>query len=215
MLVVIQCASGKTADAEYLHDQNQIPVSFVAQPDLAPAEKGLRFARPDDPAGDGKTWRDVLLRYNQAVPQNPQGLLPAYQLYQHPVYARLVDRFGLEKIYILSAGWGLILGTFLTPYYDITFSPRAEKYKRRHKKDDYRDFNQLPADTNEKIVFFGGKDYVPLFARLTSNYPGERTIFFNSATRPAVSNCDLIRFETRTRTNWHYECANAFIDGAI
>jgi hypothetical protein len=26
---------------------------------------------------------------------------------------------------------------------------------------------------------------------------------------------ELRRFETRTRTNWQYECANAFLDGAL
>ena len=61
---------------------------------------------------------------------SPFGLLPAYQLYENSTYNRLVDRFGLSNVYILSAGWGLIPADFLTPHYDITFSASADAYKR-------------------------------------------------------------------------------------
>lgn len=53
-------------------------------------------------------WRERLVDYNDAVTANPDGLLPAYQLYTNPVYQRLVDTFGLNSVFILSAGWGLI-----------------------------------------------------------------------------------------------------------
>jgi hypothetical protein len=121
----------------------------------------------------------------------------------------------LRKVYILSAGWGLIAADFLTPYYDITFSQSAEGYKRRRKPDRYDDFRMLPNDVAEEIVFFGGKDYLPLFCSLTSAIRSKKTVFYNSARRPEVTGCALKRFETTTQTNWHYECANAFLDGVV
>jgi hypothetical protein len=122
---------------------------------------------------------------------------------------------GIDHVYILSAGWGLISAAFLTPYYDITFSQAGEAYKRRRHSDRYRDLQMLPKQTREPIVFFGGKDYLPLFATLTSSISTTKTVFYNSAQVPQMPGYVLRRFETRTRTNWHYECANAFVDGVI
>jgi hypothetical protein len=121
----------------------------------------------------------------------------------------------VKQVYILSAGWGLIRADFLTPYYDITFSPGAETYKRRRKADRYEDFCMLPNDADDQILFLGGKDYLPLFCSLTSAVRTKKTVFYNSAQRPQVTGCQLKRFETTTRMNWHYECANALIEGAI
>jgi hypothetical protein len=108
---------------------------------------------------------------------NPLGLYPAYRLYENGAYGRLVEAFGLENVYILSAGWGLIGAAFLTPCYDITFSPSAEGYKRRRKTGPYRDFCMLPADESSEIVFLGGKDYVPLFCSVTAVVRNKRTVF--------------------------------------
>ena len=44
---------------------------------------------------------------------------------------------------------------------------------------------------------------------------GTRIVFYNSANAPRMNGCKLRCFETTTRTNWHYECANAFIAGSI
>jgi hypothetical protein len=73
----------------------------------------------------------------------------------------------------------------------------------------------LPKATASEIVFFGGKDYLPLFCSLTNAIRSKRIVFFNSSATPQFNGCALKRFETTTRTNWHYECANAVIDGAI
>ena len=161
------------------------------------------------------SWRDVLLKYNETAKDNPLGLYPAYQLYENRTYGRLVDRFGSQNVYILSAGWGLIRGDFLTPYYDITYSPSAEPYKRRKKTEWYGDFRMMPGNTDEEILFFGGKDYLPLFCSLTKTIKSPKTVFYNSSRIPEATGCALRRFETSTRTNWHYECANAYLDGAI
>lgn len=187
------------------------PVSFVAKPEWAPSDSTRVYARPDDLSENGKSWREVLLDYNEQPGANPLGLLPAYRLYENSTYTQLAEAFGQENLYILSAGWGLIRATFLTPNYDITFSQSTDGYKRRRKGDQYRDFRMLPPQMDKEIVFLGGKDYVPLFSSITSGIEGKRTVFFNSAFPPAAPGCTLKRFSTSTRTNWHYECASFLI----
>lgn len=212
MIVVIQCAATKRFNAGTLQSERGGKVLFVAQPDRAPPVPGRLFARPDDPAGGGKSWRQALIQYNERE-DNPFGLLRAFELYENGIYRTLVSRFGIENTFILSAGWGLIRSDFLTPLYDITFSSAVRgraPYKLRAKSDHYLDFCQLPEDSDQSIFFFGGKDYVPLFLSLTAKAKGERTIFYNSVAAPRAPGCALERFETRTRTNWHYECAGQF-----
>jgi len=134
MKIVIQCAGRKVQDAGALKDANGQPVLFVANPALAPPAEGCTYARPDDPAGNGLTWREFLVQYNYKYRRNganPSGLLPAYQLYAPEIYRQLVARFCVHNVFILSAGWGLIRADFLTPKYDITFSASAHRYRRR------------------------------------------------------------------------------------
>jgi hypothetical protein len=40
-------------------------------------------------------------------------------------------------------------------------------YKRLRKADRYEDFRMLPEETEDEIVFFGGKDYIALFCEST------------------------------------------------
>jgi hypothetical protein len=215
MIVVIQCAASKKSVAGRMRTSRGTPIFFVADPIAAPSIPGQVYAHPDDASDGGLPWRKVLLRYNEAPGDNPFGLSPAYRLYENGIYERLVDRFGIQNVYILSAGWGLIAASFLTPQYDITFSQSAEGYKRRRKTDRYCDFRMLQDDTADDIVFFGGKDYLPLFCSLTNAVRSPKTAFYNSRSVPQVASCTLQRFETTTRTNWHYECANALLDGNI
>jgi hypothetical protein len=213
VIVVIQCAAKKQPDAGCLRTADGKKVFFVANPEAAPKREEFFYARPDDPSGKGLTWRELLLEYNANSDNNQLGLCQAYELYQNPTYQLMVDRFGVEKVFILSAGWGLIKASFLTSNYDITFSASADAYKRRRKSDFYLDFCQLPEGSDEDLYFFGGKDYVPLFCKLTETHKGERTIFFNSIKQPDAPGCILKKFPTKTRTNWHYECAKAFFKG--
>lgn len=215
MKIVIQCAASKDPAAGMMKTSEGTPVLFVADPARAPARTDIVYARPDDLAEDGQRGRDALLLYNLQPGSNPLGLLPAWRLYRHPVYGKLVERFGESKIFILSAGWGLIRSDFLTPSYDITFSAQAEPFKRRRPSDAYSDFNMLEGQQNEPVAFFGGKDYLPLFSRLTTNYAGPRIVAFNSASLPQADGVRFVRYHTRTRTNWHYEAVNAFLDGAF
>jgi hypothetical protein len=213
--VVIQCAARKRPGAGHLLSANRTPVLFVADPEAAPADPAHEYARPDDPSGTGLSWSQVLLKYNAETKSNPLGLYPAYQLYLHKTYQRLVERFGLEKVYVLSAGWGLIRADFLTPYYDITFSQSAEPYKRRRRTDHYEDFRMLADEPDEDIVFFGGKGYLALFGELTDAIRSRKTVFYRSKDAPHMTGCTLRRFKTTTCTNWHYQCAKDFLDGAV
>ena len=215
MIIVIQCAGRKKPDAGHLLSPSGKPILFVADPASAPVHPAYEYARPDDPAGDGLSWRQVLLQYNAKGAVNPLGLCPAYQLYKNRVYGRLVDRFGLDRVYILSAGWGLIRSDFLTPNYDITFSVDAEPYKLRRKRAKYADFRMLATGGDEEVVFLGGIDYVGLFGDLTKAIESRKTVYYNSEKAPFVEGCAFERFVTKGRTNWHYRCAQGLIDGTV
>ena len=186
----------------------------MGQPQSAPSDPHHDYARPDDPAADGRTWRARLLAYNESG-ANPLDLLPAYMLYAHQAYRHLVEAFGLGQVFILSAGWGLIPASFLTPKYDITFSASAEPWQRRRRSDPYQDFRIIP-DDSEELVFIGSKDYLPLFCRLSTTCRGVKTILYNAARTPELPpDFRAVRFETGTRTNWHYEAAAALVAGKV
>jgi hypothetical protein len=187
----------------------------VAKPEPASASANHVYARPDDLSDTGPSWRQLLLAYNEQPNGNPLRLLPAYRLYKNRTYGQLVRRYGVQNVYILSAGWGLIRADFMTPHYDISFSQTADDDKRRRKADHFADFCMLPAKIEEEIVFLGGKDYLPLFASLTNAIRASKTVFYNSLQPPQVAGCKLERFVTSTRTNWHYECAKALIEGSL
>ena len=219
--IVIQCAARKRSRAGCLRLRGGRELLFVANPANAPQDGPYAHAHPDDLADTGETWRKQLLRYNDlhkdVAGDNPLGLLPAGQLYKDPIYARLAEKYGLERLYILSAGWGLIRADFLTPNYDITISNsnNVESYKRRRERDAYGDWRMLPNDTADPVVFFGGKSYIKLFCALTERVKWPRYVFFNLRKAPDAPGCHLRKFDTRTKTNWHYECARAFMDGKV
>ena len=217
-IVVIQCAASKRADAGYLRSGDGRQVVFVADPGLAPDHAGRLYARPDDRSHTGLSWRQEPLRYNrEQAGENPSGLLPAWQLYQRSEYELLYRKYGPENLYILSAGWGLISADFLTPYYDITFSnaQNVDKYKSLGKRVAYDDLTMLPDNATNPVVFFGGKDYVNLFCELTRQAQGTRHVFYNAVNPPSAPGCRLHKFDTRTKTNWHYEAARAYVEGRI
>jgi len=214
MIVAIQCAATKRPEAGSLMTGDGVPVTFVANPGMAPSAPGV-LARPDDIARGSLTWRDILKDCNARPGNSPYALLRAYELYANPVYRRLTERFGAERTYILSAGWGLIRSDFRTPSYDITFSGQADPWKRRRKGDAYRDFAMLPPDVDGPVVFLGSKDYLPQFLSLTEGTRAERIVVYRSVNVPNAPGCKLHRFETRTMTNWHYEAADALLRGDL
>ena len=212
MIVVIQCAGRKNPDAGSIRQSDGKKVLFVAQPNIAPADADCVFARPDDIADTGRSWRDELRKYNTCPNDNPLGLLPAWRLYRNKIYKRLKERFGLDHLYILSAGWGLIRADFLTPRYDITFSYHAAKYKRRRKMDRYKDLRMLSEDIIEPIVFFVSAAYVGLACELTKETKARKYLFYNSKVAPKVSRAIIPQeYFRKKKINWPYDCASDFM----
>ena len=234
MKVVIACAGFKVDDAGYLKTKDKRCVKFVGDPDLAKAasqKTEFCYARPDGETKDGKTWRDKLIAYNESCAEaNPFKLLPAYKLYTHPVYRELSDTFCLKNVYILSAGWGLIRASFLTPKYNITFSKgkNIKVFQRRNYTDDnYSDLNHLQEDSHlmnisdDTVVFFGTDSskngvkngYLPLFCDLTKAYPGHRiAYYYHSKDKLKDKNVEFVPYQTTARQNWHYQCARRVME---
>lgn len=213
MIIVLQCAGTKRAGAGSLVKSTGEQVTFLAKPDLAPLAWRNTAAHPDDRSDTGATWRELLVEYNSRQ-SNPLRLLRASDLYCPPaapnIYRDLVTRLGPERVFVLSAGWGLIRSDFLTPDYDITFAREVLKKnpsKYRGPGDRFADFRQLPPDANEDIVFVGSKSYVRSFCELTSHIRAKRIVYYNSLTPPPASGCVLMPFPSANKRTWHYECA--------
>jgi hypothetical protein len=216
MTVVIQCAARK--DGAYLRAATGDKVKFVVQPRSAPSDPGWTFAHPDETSTLGGAWRAALSRYNERFVQtgdNPDGLKPAWRLYTNPAYRGLARRFGTANLYILSAGWGLVHADYLLPNYDITFSKQADSVSIRQSADWFDDARQMPDDVAGPVLLLGGLSYLPMFRKLTNSVRAERIVYFNSGKRPGAGGCRLIRYETSTRTNWHYGCASDLASGRI
>ncbi len=125
MMIAIQCASTKKPHAGVLRAGDGRRVLFVTRPELAPNDDHTLWAHPDGRSEvPGVTWRQQLEQLNKGG-ANPFGLLQAYQLYKPTAYERLVAKFGLRQVLVLSAGWGLVRADYLLPSYDVTFSSQA------------------------------------------------------------------------------------------
>lgn len=214
MKLVIQCAGRKQPGPASLETRTGQRVKFVAHPEQAPCSTEWFYAHPDgDSDVPGQTWRQQLVSYNSANPRdNPLGLLEAYRLYEHSVYKELVDARGQSNVFILSAGWGLVRADYLLPDYDITFKP-VERYKHRTAADHYDDACHLSDNEVGPLVYFGGKDYLCLFHKLTRSLRCEKIVFFATDKPPNCGEWKTIKFPRFT--NWHYQCAREFLAGRL
>lgn len=212
--VVIQCAASKVADAGYMKNPEGTPIRFIDDPKSSPRSDVYIDLNPHDMITKNHSGLDILIRYNRDLYYaNPFKLKKAYELYRSGVYRDLVDKLGVENVYILSAGWGLVRSDFLLPVYDITFSISAESYKRRSlRSKKYKDLNQLNLNDNADLYFFGGKSYYDLFVGMTKDYSGSVNIFYNSKEKPQIKNCNLIHYDSTTKTNWHYKAAKEWLN---
>lgn len=156
---------------------------------------------------------------------NPHTALhPAYFLYNHLPYMELYNYFG-DNLYIQSAGWGIVRSRFKLPEYNITFSQNADPENRRgmENENNFHDFNHLADDLraekneNDKLVFIGTKHYIPQFWNLTNELPNPKVIYLRNGVgvQPWIPEEYFVRYETLTRTNWHYELARSIINGDI
>lgn len=221
-IVVIQCAASKQPGAGTF-TQDGLPIEFVAHPELATKDETCIYAHPDDKSVTGESWRNTLIKYNDRYGEsneNPLGLLQAWQLYtprapHSEIYRDLVRNYSAKKVYILSAGWGLLSAEFLTPFYDITFSSQAANLKRRMRHECYADFQQIDSSFEGTLAFFGGKDYLALLYNITRSLYCRKVVFYKSEKILRSSGYEYEYYETPARTNWHYEYSKAFIDGRI
>ncbi len=221
MKIVIPCASRKVpvegGDFEgfmrgYKKDK---PVKFVADPnhcELKFKDSVVRYAHPDEADCDGVKFREKLCAYNEEFNSdgcNPHKLLPAYKLYNKSIYSKLVDSYGIDRTYILSAGWGIVRADFLLPMYDITFSSRVgEKYKKRKSSDVWLDFNHLGNECEDTLCLFGTANYIDLFLDLTSQYKGKRIVYCKSGRwYPSSETLKFVKCNLSARTNWQNICA--------
>ncbi len=216
MKVVIQCCATKNGLAESF-GVNGRRVKFVAHPEYYPEANAHDLFRPDDLIPSTQTtWREHLLTYNGRG-DNPDRLLRAGSLYSPPTYRTLLHSVGAENLYILSAGWGLVRSDFLLPDYDITFSSQAKPWKRRTKRDVFCDFahlTQVDIARNEAVYFFGGKEYLPLYYRLTRSLFARKVVYFASTRIITEGAFEYIGYGS-AGTNWHYRCVSDFLAGRI
>lgn len=238
-IVVIQCAGTKCPRAGIFSLAGGHPVTFVADPRTALPSPEFR---PDDPTSSSsvRTWRDELASYNATRPMmNPLGLFSASGLYCPPtdklVYQDLVKHFSPQKVYILSAGWGLVRSDYLLPQYDITFSHaartggKAKPYAWRDPRTIgvWKDFDLLTPSlgnfTGTVHVLICGNPtsgYHLLLAELMKSWPPSTNVCFHYKGIPPPKPTSwtgiwrVIAHIGSRRTNWHYECARNLIGGA-
>ena len=160
MDIVIQCAATKDPNAGRLRTSDGRDVHFVAAPELCSSTASAAYARPDDISDlPPLTWRNQLEKYvDEERDANPLSLREAYRLYRHPAYSSLVRSFGLQQVFILSAGWGLVRADYLLPAYDVTFNRRAREKNPAafcSSTEGYKFFQQLSRKDEGPILFLG------------------------------------------------------------
>ena len=65
------------------------------------------------------------------------------------------------------------------------------------------------------VVFLGSKAYVPLFCQLTEGCSAHRIVFHNSKTPPEAPDCEIRKYDTPKKTDWHYDAAKALVEGQL
>ena len=223
--VVMICAKTKHNNTHISVNNQTIKFKAVSNPE------NFEFL-PDDPKpNDNCTWR-------QWIEGNQNNAIPAlgYNLYRpknpfNEVYLNLNEKFD-DRLFILSAGWGLVKANFRLPNYDITFSGNNPANLRvfQNLNPPFNDFNHLTYNhnvglnsENEDIVFIGSPDYIPLFIKLTQNLKCRKIIYWKRMKPkpipielPIPNNTFLYRFyNTAKNRNWHYELAQKYADGEI
>ena len=89
----------------------------------------------------------------------------------------------------------------------------SEKYFDRDKFEDFNQLSDFGIQPDETIVFFGGRSYLPLYLELTRNITAKKVI--HHAQGPAFQIQGYVCIPYPGFTNWHYKCAQDFIDGKI
>lgn len=237
-IIVIQCAERKTQKSWQWRDRQ---VVFVANRNKYTESDPVPY-EPDETIPDtNMTWRHAFLDHyrNKRKPDvldDADELPEAWKLYypQYPfqdIYKCLVNKCGKEKVFILSAGWGLVNADFQLPPYNITFTSEAHDYARISVKEllaKLLRYNPLDGVTDEDttIYFFGGKHYRKLLYRYTDSVPVRKVVIYyyctNKDAQDKAQERENEHYEFRrynpkeaSRRTWYYECARRFIKGGL
>lgn len=172
-IIVFPCSNEKNGSELIYEDKT---IRFRALSNV----KDDQFKPDDISLVNNFTWKKYI---SSSEVQNGHQLLEANTLYKDSIYRKLADCFG-ERLYISSAGWGIIRNKFRIPKYDITFKNNKDKSTYRAIKDGFLlDLNHLKEDKNilgkEDIVFLGGLSYVPQFFELTKDLSNKKFILSN------------------------------------
>ena len=221
--VVMICAKTKHNNTHIWVNNQTIKFKAVSKPE------NFEFL-PDGPKPNYKcTWRKWVEdnQNNAAIPKL------AYNLYSprnpfNEVYLNLNEKFD-DRLFILSAGWGLVKASFKLPNYDITFSSKAMRENKRvfqNPNPTFNDFNHLTDNHNlelnsnneDIIVFIGGRTYIKQFISLTENSINNKLIYYFGMNPPAQ---DLpLGFSYRkyfhpdaTNYTWYYFLAQDYANG--
>jgi len=211
MNIIIQC-QGKKKNINRFTGGNNRKVMFVADPSKYSSTDYLA-CRPDDmKSKQDMSWRQYIYLINQSGKCfKDNRVIRSAELYTETIYMQLVNAFGWENVFILSAGWGLIRSDFYIPYYNITFSQvnREIKYIQRKKNsDDWHDFQQLDSSSKEPLVYFGCYGYIPLLTNLTKKYKGKKIAFYAAyEAGKELQKSGFAIIKRDSYTNWHYKCA--------
>lgn len=234
--VIIQCAGNKNEDAGGFEHNNK-KVVFVATPTK---DSDTEFTPDSVIPGTNTTWRDYLVQYNTNylnTGNNPLNLYKAMDLYGNHSYRSLVEHYGENNVYILSAGWGIIRANYLLPLYDITFCT-GKNVKENAIREDYtfntwKDFDYfcpiIGADMGIVNILCGKsyRDFLNKLIRKNSEKWCNTNIcyYFNdNGPEPTPPISWKGKWESKNygvmtgsyaKTNWHYGCAKFLTTGLI
>ena len=213
--VVMMCSKSKQNDSELIfnNNNNNNTITFKAI-----TNEVINQFKPDDdiPGNINYSWRNYVSN-NQNHINLPYR---AYELYTENVYHELFMTFG-NRLYIESAGWGIVNAEFRLPNYDITFSDNINEETIRHyQAGNFNDYNQLIVSPKDDIIFIGTEKYLPLFFYLTNQLPNRKIIYWKKHNTPInypIPNHSFIyrRYISNNPRKWFYELANEIADGLI
>ena len=217
--ILIQCAGDKSSDAGTFKYHGKI-VNFVAQPQVCQETSCSVYVNPNQIIDQNKniTWFDKLKEYNKEYVEtgdNPYNLFKAVELYRNAIFNHIKQRIGSENIYILSAGWGIVKGSYLLPDYNITFSGAHNNKEWRDINLEWQDMNHLddpPSNINDLHIFCTA-NYHPLLKRLLGGkIRKDAKITIHTNLYMDVDNYKYEEFFPTGNTNWQYACAKDFIN---
>lgn len=201
--IIVICCAGRKNPLYGKLTENEHEIDFRAVSNPVNYEY-----MPDDIKSNNQTWREYIHEHQANTDLN---IYNAYMLYTpkspfQNIYSDLYARFA-NRLYILSAGWGLIKSDYRIPKYDITFKSNIHSINRTEPNPifDHNDWKQLSENDlkiNSRIIFIGPRNYHNLFDRCTAHLTNTKI----KITIDWVG--DLQGFNNY---NWHYHFISRYL----